>query len=170
MDLATISRLACASTGVAMQLHIADATRDAMAALMLDLERARMTSEDLRNGGGPNTDFMHWPAYQDALSQRMQHEGYRRNVRQPRGTTRDFELQTRATIGRAAHVVQVLAHLLRGSAIATAEEAFQATFRVFEEEGWDLDDVQGVADDVRLAVHLALHDTPSEGSEGEEEG
>ena len=44
----------------AMGLVFALSRDDELEKTRLDLERARMMAEDFRNGGGPNTDFMHF--------------------------------------------------------------------------------------------------------------
>ena len=46
MDAATLSQLACAATGIAAQLQRDEANAARLAAVTLDLERARMTAED----------------------------------------------------------------------------------------------------------------------------
>ena len=49
----------------AMGLVFALSRDDELEKTRLDLERARMTAEDFRNGGGPDTDFMHQDAPRD---------------------------------------------------------------------------------------------------------
>ena len=46
-------------TAAAMGITFALSRDEELERTRLDLERARMTAEDLRNGGGPDTSFMH---------------------------------------------------------------------------------------------------------------
>ena len=162
MDAATLSQLACAAAGIAAQLHRDEANAAALAAVTLDLERARMTAEDFRNGGGPNTAFMHWPM--NALAVQQRGALYPRLVALSRETMRDHERLLQRGLEHlddltelTSETLAVLARLVRARGSRSAVHgAMDAAEDLFNAHGWSSRDVEAAAADGVGPMSLGL--------------
>ena len=134
-------RIGSAALGVAFGL-----SRDEeLEKVKLDLERSRMTAEDYRQGGGPDTSFMHAPVISPA-----DHKVYKLCVEQTKVSARQRQRWTDDELVRTQHdrrnAVESLARIIRttplpGTVFNEAQEYFDslrydsAEVRVFAQDG-----------------------------------
>jgi hypothetical protein len=156
MDAETTSRLACAAAGIVAQFH-APALAASLATAMLDLERARMTAEDMRNGYGPDTTLMHRPPARNERSRRQDHAIYRFCVARPDGTMREQVRRLQRDVVRLERMrnsaLAVLARMVRAGSPSIA---FIEAFSVFDALGMDSIRVEELADDGRGYIRLGF--------------